>query len=219
MTDITDALSARFSRFDAPLPSDADLSKGEDFIRGMGDTPLRDGTHLRAVAAARKVVEEAEAMLVESIRAALAAGDSWTMIGLALRTSKQNAHRKYASLIGEAAPSPTVQRSALNGAIDRVANDFLSFVAIYDPTSRREELAPNANSRHIVPGKDGGWDVVKPGSQRVSSHHEKQSDAIDRGREIIRNAGGGELSIYGRDGQIRVKESVPHRNDPRSSEG
>jgi len=204
--------------FDAPIPHDADPSAGEEFVRSMRNKPLRDGTHLRAVAAARKVVEEAEAMLVESIRTALAAGDSWTMIGLALHTSKQNAHRKYASIVGEASTALPAH-AAMNIAIERLANDLRFFVGLY-PASQREEVSmSNNNERHIVPAKDGGWDVIKPGSDRVSSHHDKQSEAIDRGREIVRNAGGGELNIHGRNGQIRAKDTIPNGNDPRNTKG
>lgn len=77
----------------------------------------------------------------------------------------------------------------------------------------------NDNARHVVPNPDGGWDVKAPGAQRASSHHDTQSDAIDRGREIIGNAGGGELNIHGRDGAIRAKDTIPKGNDPRSSKG
>jgi hypothetical protein len=70
------------------------------------------------------------------------------------------------------------------------------------------------NSRHVVPNRGGGWDVVKPGAQRSSSHHDTQSDAIDRGREIVGNLGGGELRIHGRDGRIRDSDTVAPGNDP-----
>lgn len=70
------------------------------------------------------------------------------------------------------------------------------------------------NNRHVVPNPNGGWDVVKPRGQRVSSHHDTQGEAIDRGREIVRNAGGGEVRIHGRDGKIRDSDTVPPGNDP-----
>lgn len=38
------------------------------------------------------------------------------------------------------------------------------------------------DERHVTPNPDGGWDVVKPGSDRASTHHDRQSDAIDRAR-------------------------------------
>ncbi|WP_082589869.1 DUF2188 domain-containing protein [Agromyces sp. Soil535] len=77
----------------------------------------------------------------------------------------------------------------------------------------------NNNDRHVVPNSDGGWDVVKPGATRASSHHDTQADAIDRGRDIVRNAGGGELDIHGRNGQIRAKDTIPKGNDPRNIKG
>ena len=77
----------------------------------------------------------------------------------------------------------------------------------------------NDNSRHVVPNSDGGWDVKAPGASRASSHHDTQADAINRGRDIIGNAGGGELNIHGRDGQIRAKDTIPKGNDPRNIPG
>lgn len=69
--------------------------------------------------------------------------------------------------------------------------------------------------RDVVPNRDrGGWDVVAPGASRASSHHDTQADAIARGREIVQNAGGGEVRIHGRNGQIRDSDTVAPGNDP-----
>jgi hypothetical protein len=62
--------------------------------------------------------------------------------------------------------------------------------------------------RHVVPNPGGGWDVKAENAKRASSHHETQAQAIDRAREIIRNKGGGELSIHGEDGKVREKDTV-----------
>jgi hypothetical protein len=70
------------------------------------------------------------------------------------------------------------------------------------------------NDRHVVPAKDGGWDVKAPGADRASGHFDTQKDAIDRAREIIHNAGGGELITHGTDGKIRDKDTVAPGNDP-----
>jgi hypothetical protein len=70
------------------------------------------------------------------------------------------------------------------------------------------------NSRHVVPRPDGKWAVKKPGADRASSVHERQSDAIDRAREIVTNLGGGEVPIHGRDGRIRDSDTVGNGNDP-----
>ncbi len=67
----------------------------EAFIAAIDPSTMRDGIHLRRIAAAKEAVERDEAELTAAVVAAREAGDSWTMIGLMLGTSKQNAHRKY----------------------------------------------------------------------------------------------------------------------------
>lgn len=71
-----------------------------------------------------------------------------------------------------------------------------------------------SGNRHVVPNPDGGWDVKKPGASRASSHHDTQAEALDRGREIVRNAGGGEIVTHNRQGQIRDSDTISPGNDP-----
>jgi len=66
------------------------------FIGAIEPSTMRDGRHLREVAAARSALAEAEARLQSAVDAAHDAGDSWTMIGLVLGISRQAAHRKFA---------------------------------------------------------------------------------------------------------------------------
>ncbi|WP_369677227.1 DUF2188 domain-containing protein [Mycobacterium malmoense] len=68
------------------------------------------------------------------------------------------------------------------------------------------------NSREVVPNPDGGWDVKKPGADRASAHYERQSDAVDRARRILKNDGGGELRIHGRDGKIRDSDTIGRKD-------
>lgn len=72
----------------------------EHFIGSIDPSTMKDARHLREVAAARQAVTEAEECLREAVAAARAAGDSWTAIGVALRTSKQNAFRKFGKTTG-----------------------------------------------------------------------------------------------------------------------
>ncbi len=65
-------------------------------------------------------------------------------------------------------------------------------------------------NQHIVP-HEGGWAVRGAGSQRATSLHRTQREAIDTGREIARNQGT-ELFVHSRDGRIRERDS--HGNDP-----
>jgi len=72
----------------------------------------------------------------------------------------------------------------------------------------------NENDRHVVKNPAGGWDVKKPNADRASAHADTQAEAIERGRQIVHNAGGGELITHGRDGKIRDSDTVPPGNDP-----
>lgn len=71
-----------------------------------------------------------------------------------------------------------------------------------------------SSNRHVVPNKNGGWDVKAPGASRASAHADTQKAATDRAREIVHNAGGGEVRIPGRNGQIRDSDTVAPGNDP-----
>lgn len=68
---------------------------------------------------------------------------------------------------------------------------------------------------HVVP-RDGGWAVVREGAQRDSSHHNRQSSAIDAGRQTAQRDGV-EILIHGRNGQIRERDS--YGNDPYPPKG
>jgi Uncharacterized protein conserved in bacteria (DUF2188) len=69
--------------------------------------------------------------------------------------------------------------------------------------------------RRIVQTRpDGQWEVVKSGHKRASAVTGTQREAQDRGRQIVSNLGGGELTTKGRDGKIRDSDTVPHGNDP-----
>ena len=71
----------------------------------------------------------------------------------------------------------------------------------------------NWNDRWVIP-HDGGWAVAKEDRERVSAKFDTQAEAIERGREIVRNAGGGELTVLAENGQIREKDTVAPRHDP-----
>jgi len=60
-------------------------------------------------------------------------------------------------------------------------------------------------NQHVVP-HDGNWAVRGAGSQRATSVHKTQGEAISVAREIARNQGS-ELLVHGRDGQIRERDS------------
>jgi hypothetical protein len=80
-------------------------------------------------------------------------------------------------------------------------------------------MGDKPNTRNVVPAKDGGWNVHKPGASRASAHCDTQKEAIDRGRQILHNSGGGELTVHGRDGRIREKDTIVPGNDPYPPKG
>lgn len=69
---------------------------------------------------------------------------------------------------------------------------------------------------HVVPNPSGGWDVVVPGAKKRDSHHITQRSAEQRAKQIVRDRGGGETIVHGRDGRIREADTVaPTRNADR----
>ena len=57
--------------------------------------PARDAIHFRRILAARRNLAEAQQELREAVKAAREAGDSWTVIGAALDTTRQAAFQRF----------------------------------------------------------------------------------------------------------------------------
>ena len=55
----------------------------------------RDARHFRRILAARQNLASAEQELHDAVRAAREAGDSWTIIGAALDTTRQAAQQRF----------------------------------------------------------------------------------------------------------------------------
>jgi hypothetical protein len=62
--------------------------------------------------------------------------------------------------------------------------------------------------------RGGEWINKRNDSDRASSTHRTQGEAEDAARNMLRNQGGGELTIKGRDGQFRSKDTIYPGNDP-----
>lgn len=67
---------------------------------------------------------------------------------------------------------------------------------------------------HVVRVPEGGWGVRKPNAERVSFRHKTQAEAEAHAKEMLARAGGGEVVIHNREGQIRDCDTVPPGNDP-----
>jgi hypothetical protein len=59
-----------------------------------------------------------------------------------------------------------------------------------------------------------GWAVKAPRSERASSVHSTQHEAEKTAKQTVRNLGGGEVRIQGRDGRWRDSDTVPPGSDP-----
>ena len=75
----------------------------------------------------------------------------------------------------------------------------------------------NPNDRHIVRESDGGWDVKGAHAKRFSKHAKAQAEAIQHAKGVVRNTGGREGRIQGRDGRFPNSDTVATANDPRPS--
>jgi len=68
-------------------------------------------------------------------------------------------------------------------------------------------------NRHVVP--DGNkWSVVKPGAAKPDSSHRTQGTAEREAKATVRQEGGGEVRVHGRDGRIRDSDTVAPGRDP-----
>ena len=61
---------------------------------------------------------------------------------------------------------------------------------------------------------DGTWENKRDGAQKPASIHDTQKGAAAEAKEMLKNAGGGELKIKGVDGKIRSKDTIAPGNDP-----
>jgi len=77
-------------------------------------------------------------------------------------------------------------------------------------------MSKGPKTHHVVPNRNGGWDVKRGGAGRASSRHDTKRDAIERGREISRNQGT-EFRIHNKDGRIASSDS--HGADPYPPKG
>lgn len=68
--------------------------------------------------------------------------------------------------------------------------------------------------RTIYRRDDDKWANKRNDAGKSSSVHDTQQNAINSARTMLGNQGGGELTVMGRNGRIRSKDTVPPGNDP-----
>jgi len=75
-------------------------------------------------------------------------------------------------------------------------------------------------SRKIVwvsPDGDGGWNVKTQGASRAAANFEGKSDAVDKAKEIAKNAPLGQVKIQKRNGEIETEHT--YGQDPEKYKG
>jgi len=68
--------------------------------------------------------------------------------------------------------------------------------------------------RTIYRTSNGKWINRRNDAGKASSVHDTQQNAINSARTMLGNQGGGELTVMGRNGRIRSKDTIPPGNDP-----
>ncbi len=72
----------------------------------------------------------------------------------------------------------------------------------------------SGKDRTVSRRPDGSWENKRDGAGKAASLHPTQGQAAAAAKEMLQNAGGGELKIKGVDGKIRSKDTIPPGNDP-----
>ncbi len=73
-------------------------TKDQTGLDSVAPDALRDASHFRRIIEAKKGVEAADKELRAAVAAARAAGDSWTIVGAAMGTSKQAAFQRFSKV-------------------------------------------------------------------------------------------------------------------------
>lgn len=74
----------------------------ETGLDSVAPETLRDASHFRRIIEAKKGLEAADRELRDAVAAARDAGDSWTVIGAAMGTTKQAAFQRFSKDIEDA---------------------------------------------------------------------------------------------------------------------
>lgn len=68
--------------------------------------------------------------------------------------------------------------------------------------------------RNVYRRSDGKWVNKRQDAEKASSLHRTQKEAAKAANNMLKNQGGGELTISGKDGKFRSKDTVKPGNDP-----
>jgi hypothetical protein len=86
-------------------------------------------------------------------------------------------------------------------------------------TQIRDNSMSKSNNRTVHKRPDGTWGNLRNGNERDTSVHRTQQDAIDAAKDNAARQGGGDVTIQGRDGKFRDKDTVLPAKDPYPPKG
>ena len=66
---------------------------------------------------------------------------------------------------------------------------------------------------YFVGPRQDKWQAKQPGAEKASGVFDTQKEAIAQAKEWAVRSGGGEVTIQGRNGQIRAKDTMPPKID------
>jgi len=68
--------------------------------------------------------------------------------------------------------------------------------------------------RMVYQRSDGKWVNKRNDASTASSVQDKQSEAMEVAKQMLKNQGGGDLTVKGRDQKIRSKDTIAPGKDP-----
>jgi len=66
---------------------------------------------------------------------------------------------------------------------------------------------PRREKIHVVPHERGDWAVKREGADRASSIHNQKEDAVERAKELAKDAPLGQIIIHKKDGTIQTEHT------------
>lgn len=69
----------------------------------------------------------------------------------------------------------------------------------------------------VSPDGKGGWDAKTQGAGRAAGNYADKADALEKAKEVAKNAPLGQVIVQGRDGKIQTEYT--YGQDPRRTPG
>jgi DNA-binding MarR family transcriptional regulator len=161
-----------------------------------GKQLTRDAEQREAPAREAPAREAAEARLAGSPRRTAARATSGKRASGSDRSVKRTATSSRraapARLLKADTAQPRAKRATTGGASSAL---------------RADKAQPPA-TRHVLPRESGGWQVVTEPGSRPTQVFDTKNDALERAKEIVRNAGGGQVVPHRATGEAQKPVTV-----------